>query len=94
MGRNASHRIPIIALTAHAMKGYSDRCIEAGMDAYLSKPFTAEQIAETMGAALLWTPMQRLAIAEEHSPNQSAIHCDRSEMLYLVKLPRHLPNQS
>ncbi|MFT5048301.1 MAG: signal transduction histidine kinase/CheY-like chemotaxis protein [Porticoccaceae bacterium] len=53
VGRNASHRIPIIALTAHAMKGYSDRCIEAGMDAYLSKPFTAEQIAETMGAALL-----------------------------------------
>jgi signal transduction histidine kinase/DNA-binding response OmpR family regulator len=37
-------RIPIIALTANAVDGDRDRCLSAGMDGYLSKPFTVEQL--------------------------------------------------
>jgi CheY-like chemotaxis protein len=44
----ATPRIPIVALTAHAMKGDQERCLVAGMDAYLSKPLQAPQLFEVM----------------------------------------------
>ena len=44
----SGERIPIVALTAHAMKGDRDRCLAAGMDAYVSKPFQAEELFATI----------------------------------------------
>jgi PAS domain S-box-containing protein len=53
--KGSGNRIPIIAITANALQGEVDRCLECGMDDYLSKPLEMSKLKSTLKKWLLRT---------------------------------------
>src|SRR5262249_1721828 len=51
---------PIIAMTAHAMKGDRERCLEVGMDGYVSKPIQVKELLEAI-EKVVTSPGEKLA---------------------------------
>ncbi len=58
--RDAGGRTPVIAMTAQAMDGDRQRCIDAGMDDFISKPMRHQQLADTLRR---WIPSEAVAPA-------------------------------
>jgi len=50
---NSSNHTPIIAVTANALLGDRDKCIDAGMDDYISKPFKIDVLIDKMSKLIL-----------------------------------------
>jgi PAS domain S-box-containing protein len=62
--RGNSTRTPIVAVTANAMKGEDERCLAAGMDAYLAKPVNMDQLRTTLER---WMPIEDSMREPTHS---------------------------
>jgi two-component system, sensor histidine kinase and response regulator len=54
--RETGHHLPVIAITAHAMKGDEEQCLKAGMDGYVTKPIRPEELFRVIDHFLLAPP--------------------------------------
>ncbi|HEV8412928.1 MAG TPA: PAS domain-containing protein [Bryobacteraceae bacterium] len=54
-----NRRVPVVAMTAEALDGYRDRCLQAGMDDYITKPVSMEDLARVLRTWLPAAPIPR-----------------------------------
>ncbi len=75
--------IPIVAITAHAMKGDRQRCLDGGMDDYISKPFRPHE---------LYATIERLTASESEATEGKLVHeLSGSASLFVKPVPAAKP---
>jgi len=61
--------LPVIAMTAYAMKGDQERCLASGMDAYISKPIRAQELISAVEALAI----SRGTVAQTGAPALTSV---------------------
>ncbi len=79
--RGTNRRLPIIALTAHAREEQRERCFEAGMDGFVTKPFAESELTSVMGSVLKLRSFGKPKASETAADEQALEVLDREEAM-------------
>ena len=86
------NRFPIVAITANALQGEADRCLEAGMDDYLSKPLEMSKLKQALKK---WMPASDLTMMNEIGPSSEITPAAEPEVVEIeIEEPAEIESPS